>query len=96
MEFTIDLLLFLLSIFAVWFSLLLVFRTEKELDRFCKYLLLTSIVLFLSSGLKLDKHFGVFSKSYADNIFYGSRLLSVISYLAALVTMLKITKIKKQ
>lgn len=83
----------LLMLSAVGVLVRLIVRTEKGLDLAFKILIITPIVLALASMLQFDQLSGIFSRGYAQFIFYASRLIANVAFLVACIILLKtITK----
>ncbi|HBI34129.1 MAG TPA: hypothetical protein DEA43_03050 [Candidatus Moranbacteria bacterium] len=74
----------------------IILRTEKGIDLAFKILIISPIVLLLASFLQMDKIMGVFSKEYAQIVFYASRFIANVAFLAASIVFLKtISKCKE-
>jgi hypothetical protein len=74
----------------------IILRTKKCLDLAFKILIVSPIALSLASFLQMDKIVGIFSREYAQIIFYTSRFIANVAFLLASVIFLKtFTKVEK-
>lgn len=85
-----------LTLFTIGILMKLILRTEKGLDLAFKILIVSPVVLLLASFLQMDKLVGVFSREYAQIVFYSSRFIANVAFLLACIVFLRtISKLKE-
>ncbi|KKQ01060.1 MAG: hypothetical protein US09_C0003G0060 [Candidatus Moranbacteria bacterium GW2011_GWD1_36_198] len=78
-----------LMLVTVGILIKIILRTEKGIDLAFKILIISPIVLLLASFLQMDKIIGVFSKEYAQIVFYASRFIANVAFLLASIVFLR-------
>jgi hypothetical protein len=76
-------------LFTIGILIKIILRTEKGLDLAFKVLIISPVVLLLASFLQMDKIVGIFSREYAQIIFYASRFIANMAFLLASIIFLK-------
>lgn len=79
----------ILMLFTIGILIKIILRTEKGLDLAFKVLIISPVVLLLASFLQMDKIVGIFSREYAQIIFYASRFIANMAFLLASIIFLK-------
>jgi hypothetical protein len=82
-----------LALTAVVMAIRLVIRTEKELDKAAKFLLVNAVILVLANLASINDFFGgIVPDSTNRIIFHSSRVLAIICYIFAMHYLIKITE----
>jgi len=93
METTATILRFLnliLSFLVVIFVVKIVYRTEKQLDKVFKLLLVSAVVLLVASFLGFDYYFGIIPADWSRLVVLGSRALAIFFFVMASCKMIKL------
>lgn len=87
---------FVLAIVSLVLAIILVIRTEKELDMAAKSLLACSVIALVSNLTSANGYLvGVVSENVSQLVFHSSRFFSLVFFNAALYFLVKITREQK-
>lgn len=85
----------LLALVAVIMAVRLVLRTEKDLDKAAKFLLINAVVLVLANIMTVNSFLGgIISENIGSAIFHSSRIIALLCYISAMYYLIKITEKK--
>ena len=87
---TIDIVTLIFALVAVIMVSMVVFRTEKGLDRVFKYYLASMVTILISTAMILNTYLNIIPHKYTDSIFQASRVLAFIFFILGCQVMLMI------